>query len=74
MVTVIISNLTTNKITLKDVDDDINRTALDEMIKKRVAGIDPSKVRIGTRSIGVFTDKMELADFGSQNTIFLEKL
>ncbi|KAJ2659985.1 hypothetical protein IW148_004033 [Coemansia sp. RSA 1199] len=74
MVTVYIANLTTAKITLKNIDGNISRDKLNEAIEKVAPGSDPRKYRIGTRSIGEFKQGMFLVDFGQQSIIYLEKL
>ncbi|KAJ2631250.1 hypothetical protein H4R22_002112 [Coemansia sp. RSA 1290] len=73
-VTVEIANLTSSRIRLTNVEENITREQLDALIEKKAPGSSSKKYRIGTRSMGNFTAGMELRDFGNQNTIYLEKL
>ncbi|KAJ2346608.1 hypothetical protein GGF43_004949 [Coemansia sp. RSA 2618] len=74
MVTVYIANLTTTRITLKNISDEISRNDLNDAIEKVAPGSNPKKYRIGTRSMGEFKQGMLLGDFGQQAIIYLEKL
>ncbi|KAJ2714925.1 hypothetical protein H4R19_001475 [Coemansia spiralis] len=73
-VTVVIANITTQKIELRDVPDSIERPEFLKLVKEKIPGTDPSSYCIGTRSMGEFKEGMQLGDFGSQKKIYLEKL